>query len=104
MCGSLQLSVNVQLPEWCGGLDGEAFYVYTDNYFNFPRLESIATKSAARYAAVKQSENKNITDNYNLESILQRVTTLKLNDVDELVAFVKYIKSWVTEHKVLMMP
>lgn len=89
----MRLCVYAQLPVSNGGLNGEAFYLHTSNFFNSTQLENVANECIR--------SKKNLPSTFTVENVMKGTSLLKLEDVFELIAFTKYLKSFLERHTVL---
>ncbi|KAF2350199.1 DNA recombination and repair protein Rad51-like C-terminal [Trinorchestia longiramus] len=72
----LQLSVSVQLPKWCHGIDGEAVFIDTEGSFVTSRLVEIAEAAIAHCNELYTSQSCQAAEGstpLKLESILRNI-------------------------------
>ncbi|XP_013773850.1 DNA repair protein RAD51 homolog 3-like [Limulus polyphemus] len=98
----LQLSVNVQIPESCGGVGGEAIYIDTEGSFIVERLLDIASATVNHfYSGVQENisqEEKARRKNLILEDILKGIHYYRCQDYVELLAVVNILSDFLEQH------
>lgn len=62
----------------------------------------MAIKAYNSYIILKSSEKPETIydDEYTVDCILKRITCLKVNVIAELLAAIKYLETWIKQHKV----
>jgi RAD51-like protein 2 len=99
---SLQLAVNVQLPEILEGCGGECLYIDTEGSFMVERLEQIATsfvKHIHKMASQKDKETRKIVEKITVESVLKNVRYFRLYNLLEQLAYVHNLETYLQQHK-----
>ncbi|KNE96442.1 hypothetical protein PSTG_10273 [Puccinia striiformis f. sp. tritici PST-78] len=82
-CLSLQLSLNVQLPFHCGGLDAACVYLCTESGFPTSRLFEMAVALSNRF-------NAQDTIRLNVESLMENFHLTRVLDPESLLSMVHY--------------
>ncbi|KAF5285926.1 hypothetical protein FQA39_LY04387 [Lamprigera yunnana] len=94
-----QLCVSTQLPNWCGGLNGDVVYIGTNYNFAPHRVREIARGVVNRYTDFKMKRNfGNDVTELSVESIMDRIFYLNVQSDMELIAAVSHLKEWLPEH------
>lgn len=63
----------------------------------------MAINAYKSYVILKSSEKLETIFNdeeYTVDCILKKITCLKVNDIAELIAAIKYLETWTEQHKV----
>lgn len=95
----LQLSVNVQIPEYFGGLGGEALFIDTEGSFNIERLLDVATAVANHFnpptvPSKKLGEEKQ----FSVDGILRSVHYYRCIDFAAFMGLINFLPSFVNSH------
>ncbi|KAJ8926099.1 hypothetical protein NQ315_009956 [Exocentrus adspersus] len=94
-----QLCISVQLPVWCGGMEGEALYVDTNSNFASHRILDIAKDFINIYHSLRPLEYVTCTK-FDETSIMHHIHYTKVYDALELMACVKYLDKFLIGRKV----
>ncbi|KAK4874762.1 hypothetical protein RN001_014122 [Aquatica leii] len=95
-----QLCISVQLPTWCGGLNGEAVYIGTNCDFASHRVKEIAKRIMDRYVLfeAKHSFGNIGLNEINVELIMERISYINVSDYTQMLLIVTYLKDWLHDH------
>lgn len=96
----MQLSVDVQIPQCFGGVNGEAIYVDTEGSFIAHRaadMAKVALEHCTRIAA-QNSEEQAALSSFTLEKILSGIHVFRCHDYVELLALVNLLPDFLREH------
>lgn len=116
---SYHICINVQLPEWCGGVQGEAVFIGTNCNFASHRLKGnlknernisqwytlhflleIAQICVEKYNVIKKLHGyKPISEMFTVDYILNKIMYISASSFVELIAAVKYLEKWLKEHQ-----
>ena len=89
----MQLSVNVQLPENLGGLNGQCVYIDTEGSFISKRVIEIAK------ATIKMLKLKDFnTNNLSVEGIMSNIFYFRCIDHVQLIATINNMSDFLTKH------
>ncbi|XP_076367605.1 DNA repair protein RAD51 homolog 3-like [Tachypleus tridentatus] len=95
----LQLSVNVQIPESCGGVGGEAIYIDTEGSFIVERLLDIASATVEHIDLINaRHEGEGQKKKLNIEDILKGIHYYRCQDYVELLAIVNILPDFLERH------
>ena len=99
---SMQLSVDVSIPECFGGLGSEAVYIDTEGSFMVDRVMDIAKATVAHCKDIAQAERNQEQvqrmKTYTAESVLDGVHYFRCHDYVELVACVNLLPNFIKDH------
>lgn len=114
---SYRICTNIQLPAWCGGIEGRAVFVGTNKNFAVHRLTGTKKKQLTyvkrhtnrgcfteiaevcfkKYCGVCEKYGRK--GGFSVEKILENIEYVNVNGVVELLATVKYLESWFERNK-----
>jgi len=89
----IQLSVNVQIPKLCKGVEGKAVFIDTEGSFMIERVVQIAN-STIKYIKELYPDCENNT--FNLKSILSNILYFRIHDFQEQIALINLLENYVT--------
>ncbi|XP_018567185.1 DNA repair protein RAD51 homolog 3-like isoform X1 [Anoplophora glabripennis] len=93
------LCISVQLPKWCGGMEGEAIYIDTNSNFASHRVTELAEDLIKKYNSIKSSVDVPYVE-FDKTSILQHIYYIKICDVVELLACIKQLENYLSGKQV----
>ncbi|NXR97464.1 RA51C protein, partial [Oxylabes madagascariensis] len=100
--GSMQLAVDVQIPECFGGVAGEAVFIDTEGSFMVDRVVDIAAACVQHchlIAEAQQEEDlRKALETFSLENILSHIYYFRCRDYTELLAQVYLLPEFLAEH------
>ncbi|KAG4094938.1 RAD51-like protein c-like protein [Neocallimastix lanati (nom. inval.)] len=88
----IQLSVNVQIPKLCKGVEGKAIFIDTEGSFMIERVVQIAN-STIRY--IKENFPDCENDLFNLKSILSNILYFRIHDFQEQIALLNILEDHI---------
>ncbi|ORX58624.1 P-loop containing nucleoside triphosphate hydrolase protein [Piromyces finnis] len=88
----IQLSVNVQIPKMCKGIEGKAIFIDTEGSFMIERVIQIAN-STVDYIKENYPNYKN--DSFNLNSILSNIQYFRVHDFQEQIALINILENYI---------
>ncbi|XP_046439069.1 DNA repair protein RAD51 homolog 3-like isoform X2 [Daphnia pulex] len=91
----LQLCVTVQIPEECGGIQGQAIFIDTEGSFNASRLEDM---SQACVEHCRKTMNLPV-DAWSLASIRENIFVYRCKEVTDLLSCVMILKEFLKSHR-----
>lgn len=98
----MQLSVDVQIPECFGGVEGEAVYIDTEGSFMVERVVDIASACVQHCRLIaeshQQEDHKAAMDTFSLDSILAHIYYFRCHDYVELLAQVHLLPDFLWQH------
>lgn len=100
----LQLSVNVQVPISCGGLDGEAVFIDTEGSFFVERLEAMAKATVLHCDRLlnkfRQDGGAAATDEseFTMEKVLKGIHYYRCTNYVEVIALVNVLPRFLEVH------
>lgn len=98
---SYHLCVYVQLPVWCGGVEGKAVFISTNKSLAPQRIREIACKAEEKYEILKKTiPGGNNSLKFTVENILKGIYTVLVGNLLELIATVKYLDSYLSNNSV----
>jgi len=89
----IQLSINVQIPKLCKGVEGKAIFIDTEGSFMIERVVQIAN-STINY--IKEAFPNYNNDSFNLNSILSNIQYFRVHDFQEQIALINLLENYVT--------
>ncbi|KAJ8976306.1 hypothetical protein NQ317_010260 [Molorchus minor] len=89
----LQLCISVQLPKCCGGLQGEALYISTNNNFSSQRVRELSKNFVEHY---KSLDGKTKSVDFNEDFILKHIHYIKVKDCSELIACIHLLGNYLS--------
>lgn len=100
----MQLLLQVQLPEICGGINGKSLYIYP-TLFDPNRLQEMATLSLEELKKIisKLDRDSGLADYFRkitVESLLSNVLPKNIKDKDDLVYTVKHLHECINRHQI----
>ncbi|KAK5641069.1 hypothetical protein RI129_009616 [Pyrocoelia pectoralis] len=93
-----QLCVTVQLPLWCGGLEGNAVYISTNQGFASHRIREIAQCVIKHYRLLKAKQTTIKCEELTIEEIMKNISHIYVTDHLELIAAVTHLKEFIRDH------
>lgn len=84
----MSICVSIQLPEWAGGIEGDAIYICTNSKFTVKRLEDITKEFIETF----NSNYENPKDKFTVEKILKKIHHIVVDTVEELLACILHLK------------
>ncbi|XP_078228852.1 DNA repair protein RAD51 homolog 3 isoform X3 [Callithrix jacchus] len=100
--GSVQLAVDVQIPECFGGVAGEAVFIDTEGSFMVDRVVDLATACIQHLQLIaekhKGEEHRKALEDFTLENILSHIYYFRCCDYTELLAQVYLLPDFLSEH------
>jgi RAD51-like protein 2 len=99
----MQLCLNVQIPEWAGGLEGQAVYIDTEGSFMSNRVVEMAA-SLIKKLEVWSHQNQNSNGchklaNLSSRTLLSNIFYYRCVDQVQLTAVMSNLKSLLEQHK-----
>ncbi|XP_018012242.1 DNA repair protein RAD51 homolog 3 [Hyalella azteca] len=100
----LQLSVSVQLPKWCHGMEGEAVFIDAEGSFIASRLLEIADSAVSHCDQLRSSDayqNQDKEENgssFTSESILKNVHYFRCLSQLSVASCVKLLPEFISKH------
>ncbi|XP_064391836.1 DNA repair protein RAD51 homolog 3-like isoform X2 [Halichondria panicea] len=99
---SMQVAVDVAIPEVFGGLGGEAIYIDTEGSFVVERVVDMAKAAVAHLTTVAQSNHDQDMEaglsGFTLEGVLSGIHYYRCHDYIELVALVNLLPDIINQH------
>jgi len=84
-----QLSIDVQIPEKMGGVEGGCIYIDTEGSFIIDRTFEIATATVEHLKKVAQNEEQqNIMRTFTVEKILENIHYFRVHDFVEQIGLI----------------
>ncbi|XP_071849768.1 DNA repair protein RAD51 homolog 3-like [Apostichopus japonicus] len=102
---SIQLAVNVQIPEAFGGLQGEAVFIDTEGSFIPQRAADIAQAvedHCRRVASIQRTELEDQSaclKDFSVEKILSGIHYFRCHNYTELLALVNLLPQFIKDHE-----
>ncbi|PIK51644.1 putative DNA repair protein [Apostichopus japonicus] len=102
---SIQLAVNVQIPEAFGGLQGEAVFIDTEGSFIPQRAADIAQAvedHCRRVASIQKTELEDQSaclKDFSVEKILSGIHYFRCHNYTELLALVNLLPQFIKDHE-----
>ncbi|KAB0793995.1 hypothetical protein PPYR_13615 [Photinus pyralis] len=96
-----QLCVTVQLPSWCGGLDGAAVFLSTNQSFATHRIRQIALGVVNHYEFIKTKHlvhRKRKVEELCVDKIMGNISHIYITDHIELMAVLIKLKQFINDH------
>ncbi|XP_069471262.1 DNA repair protein RAD51 homolog 3 isoform X2 [Ambystoma mexicanum] len=98
----MQLSVDVQIPECFGGVDGEAVYIDTEGSFMVDRAVDIADACLQHCRLIaethQQEEHRKAMETFSLDGILAHMYYFRCHDYVELLAQIHLLPGFLAQH------
>uniref|UniRef100_A0A2K5J018 DNA repair protein RAD51 homolog 3 n=2 Tax=Colobus angolensis palliatus TaxID=336983 RepID=A0A2K5J018_COLAP len=99
---SMQLAVDVQIPECFGGVAGEAVFIDTEGSFMVDRVVDLATACIQHLQLIaekhKGEEHRKALEDFTLDNILSHIYYFRCRDYTELLAQVYLLPDFLSEH------
>jgi len=90
----IQLSVNVQIPKLCKGVEGKAIFIDTEGSFMIERVVQIANSTISY---IKENYPDNNIDTFNLSSILSNIQYFRIHDFQEQIALTNILENYIKD-------
>ncbi|XP_057392643.1 DNA repair protein RAD51 homolog 3 isoform X4 [Balaenoptera acutorostrata] len=99
---SMQLAVDVQIPECFGGVEGEAVFIDTEGSFMVDRVVDLANACIQHLQLIAGThmgeEHPKALQDFTLENILSHIYYFRCRDYTELLAQVYLLPDFLSEH------
>ncbi|XP_061246134.1 DNA repair protein RAD51 homolog 3 isoform X8 [Bos javanicus] len=99
---SMQLAIDVQIPECFGGVEGEAVFIDTEGSFMVDRVVDLATACIQHLQLIAgthmEEEHPKALQDFTLENILSHIYYFRCRDYTELLAQVYLLSDFLSEH------
>ncbi|XP_067570202.1 DNA repair protein RAD51 homolog 3 isoform X5 [Pseudorca crassidens] len=99
---SMQLAVDVQIPECFGGVEGEAVFIDTEGSFMVDRVVDLANACIQHLQLIAEThmgeEHPKALQDFTLENILSHIYYFRCRDYTELLAQVYLLPDFLSEH------
>lgn len=99
---SIQVAVDVTIPELFGGLGKQAIYIDTEGSFLVERVHTMASALVDHISKVAKSSNdpemKQIASRYTVESILSSIHYYRCHNHIELIATVNILSDFIKQN------
>ncbi|TMS01285.1 DNA repair protein RAD51-like protein 3 [Larimichthys crocea] len=96
---TLQLAVDVQVPQCFGGVGGQVVYIDTEGGFLLQRVVDIAA-AAVRHCSllVEDDEQRVAIDTFTVETVLSNMFLVRCHDYVELLAELHLLSDFLSNH------
>lgn len=98
----LQLAVDVQIPEYLGGVGGEAIYIDTEGSFVVERAAEIAEAAILHCQNILMPQSAISPDElmlaFNIEKVLSHIHYFRCHDYVQLIALVHTLDDFIRKH------
>lgn len=95
----IQLSVDAQIPELFGGVEGEACYIDCEGSFVCERVVEIADAACKHINNVAETDKEvEAARRFNFESVLRGIHTYRCHDYVQLIALSHLLPEFIIEH------
>nr|DBA33419.1 TPA: hypothetical protein GDO54_001106 [Pyxicephalus adspersus] len=99
---SMQLAVDVQIPECFGGNDGETVYMDTESSFRVERLVDIANACVLHCSLITQAhqeeDHRLAMQGFTVNKILSQMYYFSCQDYIELIAHIHTLSDFLAQH------
>ncbi|XP_026288152.1 DNA repair protein RAD51 homolog 3 [Frankliniella occidentalis] len=95
---SLQLCVDVQIPESLGGAEGQAVFIDTACNFSSQRIRAIADACCKHCHLLSRKNQIRDFVNFNADSILNNIHLISIHGIVQLLAAVKVLPQLIEQH------
>jgi RAD51-like protein 2 len=94
------LSVNVQIPTYCGGLGGQAIYIDTEGSFMTKRVIEIANSSIELIKSKNENSNniEMLSNDFTAQKVLSNIFYFRCVDHVQLIGIINRLDKFIQQH------